>query len=391
MSVETVTKDARDYMAAGGLSGWLLYDYLGMNPIFWETVGAISNVTRPCWLWIPVEGQSRLLVSYVDQGRFTHLGIATRLFDGHEQMTAGLKDLLGDSPLVAMEYSPLGTLPRVSRVDAGTIELVRSLGVEVVSSGDLLEYATQRWSEAQLRSHIDAAGALTAIVGEAFAFIGHGLAAGTTEHAIAEFIRGRFAEEGLEAPDGPVVAANEHSSDPHFDPTPETSRAIRAGDWVLIDLWARLAQSDAVFADITWTAYVGDRVPERHQKVFDAVVGGRDAALAALERAFRDGRAPEGWELDAVARRHIAQAGYGEFFNHRLGHSLGREVHGNAVNLDGWETHDTRRVIPGLAVTIEPGVYLPEFGVRSEINVYISEDGPQVTTEVQRSVVRIGG
>ena len=391
MSVKTVAKDARDYMAAGGLSGWLLYDYLGMNPIFWETVGAISNVTRPCWLWIPVEGQPRLLVSYVDQGRFTHLGIATRLFDGHEQMTAGLKDLLRASPLVAMEYSPLGTLPRVSRVDAGTIELVRRLGVEVVSSGDLLEYATQRWSEAQLRSHMDAAGALTAIVGEAFAFIGHGLAAGTTEHAIAEFIRGRFAEEGLEAPDGPVVAANEHSSDPHFDPTPETSRAIRAGDWVLIDLWARLAQADAVFADITWTAYVGDRVPEKHQRVFDAVVGGRDAALAALERAFRDGRAPEGWELDAVARRHIAQAGYGEFFNHRLGHSLGREVHGNAVNLDGWETHDTRRVIPGLAVTIEPGVYLPEFGVRSEINVYISEDGPQVTTEVQRSVVRIGG
>jgi Xaa-Pro aminopeptidase len=256
MSVETVARDAQAYMAARGVAGWLLYDYRGMNPTFWETVGSIPNVTRPCWLWIPAAGTPRLLVSYVDQGRFTHLGIDTGLFDGREQMAAGLRDLLTDSPLVAMEYSPNGTLPRVSRVDAGTIELVRSLGVEVVSSGDVLQYATQRWSDGQLRSHEAAAGALTAIVGEAFAFIGNGLAAGTTEHAVAEFIRGRFAEKGLEATDGPVVAANEHSSDPHFDPTPETSRAIEAGDWVLIDLWARLAQEDAVFADITWTAYV---------------------------------------------------------------------------------------------------------------------------------------
>ena len=281
-------------------------------------------------------------------------------------------------------------LPRASRVDAGTLELVRSLGVEVVSSADLVQHATQRWSEDQLQSHILAAGKLGAIVREAFAYIGESLASGVTEHEVAEFIRGRFVDEGLEVTDGPVVAVNEHSSDPHFDPTPESSATIEQDDWVLIDLWAKLADEDAMFADLTWTAYVGDRPSEEHQRVFDAVLGARDAALAEIESAFASGRELLGWEVDRVARDYIQGAGYGDYFSHRLGHSLGREVHGNAVNLDGWETHDTRKLIPGIALTIEPGIYLPEFGVRSEIDVFISKNGPQVTTEVQRSVVGIG-
>ena len=190
--------------------------------------------------------------------------------------------------------------------------------------------------------------------------------------------------------DGPVVAANAHAADPHFEPTEANTAVIRRGDWVLIDLWTRQPHPDAMFADITWTAYVGDKAPPRHRQVFEAVIGGRDAAVAMMERAHRRGETLQGWQVDAAAREHIAAAGFGEYFNHRLGHSLGREVHSNAVNLDGWETHDTRALIAGVAVTIEPGVYLPgEFGVRSEIDVFVGEEGPRVTTQVQRDVVLI--
>ena len=389
LKLDNVVKSAQEFMVSRGTSGWLLYDYRSMNPIFWETVGPVANVTRPCWLWVPARGEPTLLVSYVDRGRFAHLDVATTVFAGREEMTRRLAEKLAGAGRIAMEYSPLGEIPRVSRVDSGTLELVRGLGVEVVSSGDTLQYATQRWSDAQLRSHVSAAGKLTAIVHDAFRHIRARLASGLTEHDVAELIRRGYASQGLEAADGPVVAANAHSSDPHFDPTPDSSTTIREGDWVLIDLWARLATEDSVYADITWVGHVGEAVPARPRRVFDAVAGARDAALSEIQVAHKEGRELQGWELDRVAREHVANAGFGEHFNHRLGHSLGREVHGNAVNLDDLETHDTRRLIPGIAVTIEPGIYLPEFGVRSEIDVYMSEEGPRVTTEVQRDVVRI--
>ena len=389
MDIDAVAASAQEHLRATTVDGWLLYDYRGMNPIFWDTVGAIDNVTRPCWLWIPAEGDLELLVSYVDQGRFGHLGIPTKLFVSRADMLARLGEMLGGANRVAMEYSPDAALPRVSKVDGGTLEIVRGLGVEVVSSADTVQFATQRWSDLQLESHLVAAGKLTRIVGEAFAYVGDRLSAGPTEYDVAEFIRGRFREEGLEVTDGPVVAANEHASDPHFEPTAHNSVPIRSGDWVLIDLWSKVDGEDSMFADITWTAYVGDIVPSGHQAVFDAVIGGRDAAVDAIERAFALGRVLQGWEVDAVARKVISDAGYGDYFNHRLGHSLGREVHGNAVNLDGWETRDTRPLIPCIAVTIEPGVYLPAFGVRSEIDVFITPTGPRITTEPQREIVRI--
>jgi Xaa-Pro aminopeptidase len=331
-------------------------------------------------------------VAYVDQGRFVHLGLDTILFAGREDMTAKLGDMLAGDLRIAMEYSPNGLLPRVSKVDAGTLEFVRGLGVDVVSSADLLQYATQRWDEAQLRSHLVAADRLSSIVTEAFQRIGDTLDSGPTEHDIAQFIRDRFVEEGLEVTDGPVVAANAHAADPHFEPTVGNCSVIKRGDWVLIDLWARQSDEDAMFGDITWTAYVGEQVPPRHQEVFDAVIGGRDAAVHVLEQAFRDQREIQGWELDKAARDYITDLGFGDYFNHRLGHSLGREVHSNAVNLDSWETYDTRLLMPGIAVTIEPGIYLPgEFGVRSEIDIFIGEDGPRITTSVQREVVLIRG
>ena len=389
MSIQPVVQQAQEYMASHDVDGWLVYDYRGLNPILSDTVGRVGHVTRPVWLWIPDQGDPHMLVSFVDQSRFTHLGIDTTLFINRQDMIEKLKSRLGRAGRIAMEYTPNGALPRVSKVDGGTLEMVRSLGVDVVASADLLQYATQRWTDEQLASHLFAAEKLTQIVGEAFEHIGLTLDEGITEFDTAEFIRNRFSESGLVVTDGPAVAVNEHASDPHFDPTPENSVRIKRGDWVLIDLWTRLPGEDDMFGDITWTAYVGDDVPARHQEVFDNVIGARDAALAEMVTAFEEGRTLQGWELDKVARDYIEAASYGEDFNHRLGHSLGREVHSNAVNLDSWETHDTRELIPGIAVTIEPGIYVPEFGVRSEIDVFYSEDGPQVTTEMQREVVLI--
>ena len=389
--LEAGLRNAQEHLRSEEIDGWLLYDYRGMNPIFADTVGPIANVTRPCWLWVPVSGAPKLLVSYVDQGRFGRLGIETVLWVSRSQMIDRLRELLRGTRVVAMEYSRDGALPRVSWVDAGTVEMVRGLRVEVVSSADTVQYATQRWSGADLVSHQLAAGRLDRIVQDAFRYIGKRLSERPTEYDVAELIRSRFREEGMEAPDGPIVAVNEHGADPHFDPTPANSHAIARDDWVLIDLWARMEGEENMYADITWTGYVGDTVPSEHREVFEVVIGARDAAVAAIAGHFEHGRNPQGWEIDKVARNYIGEAGYGEYFSHRLGHSIGREVHGNAVNLDSWETHDTRRLIQGIATSVEPGIYLPgKFGVRSEIDVYISEEGPVVTTAVQREPVMIG-
>ncbi len=389
MAIQDAAAAAQEYMGSRNIDGWLLYDYRGMNPMFWETVGPIPNVTRPCWLWIPASGRPFLLTAYVDQGRFAGLGLDTAIYSGRADMVSQLRELIGGLERIAMEYSPDGQLPRVSRVDAGTLDLVRSMGVQVVSSANTAQYAAQRWTPSQLASHEKAARMLSAIVLQAFEYIGDRLASGVTEFDAAEFIRARFEEERLVVTDGPVVAVNEHSADPHFDPTPDSAVAIRPGDWTLIDLWSRLPGPDSMFADITWVAFAGGSVPENQQRVFDVVTGARDAALVEMENAFSEGRTLQGWQVDETARKFIEAAGFGQYFSHRLGHSLGREVHGNAVNLDSWETRDTREIIPGLAVTIEPGIYLPDFGVRSEIDVYVAEDGPRVTTSVQREVVLI--
>ena len=375
---------------------WLLYDYRSVNPIFWDLLGNLSQevhpgmVTRPVFLFVPRSGQPTLLTHAVDAGKFASLPALMEVFSSRQDMVGRLRKLLQSLSQVAMEYSPDGALPRVSRVDAGTIELVRSMGVEVVSSADLLQYATQRWSEAHLASHRSAAQKLGDIVQQAFAWIGEHLREQPTEYQVAELIRDLYRERNLDSDEGPIVAVKTHASDPHFEPTQQGSSPIRPGDWVLIDLWAKEQGEDAMCADLTWCAYVGREVPARHLEVFQVVIGARDAAVEALRQAYEQGRTLQGWEVDRVAREFIAQRGYGAFFTHRLGHSLGREVHSNAVNLDDWETHDTRRIIPGIAFTIEPGVYLPEFGVRSEIHLFMSEEGPIITSPVQREVVLIG-
>lgn len=433
MLTDKIFQDAQEFLAREGLPGWLIYDYRHSNPIFWQVLSPSGHVTRPCFLYIPAAGTPQLLVHHVDAGKFESSAGSgpgwekpvAIVYRNRQTMLEGLRQILSGTGRVAMEYSPQNKLPRVSRVDAGTIELIRSLGVEVTSSADLMQYATQRWSPEQLAGHQRAAAKLGQIVNEAFQRIGERLSASPspsisipgregqpagqaeggvshpTEYEIAEFIRRRFVEEGLEAADGPIVSVNAHCSDPHYEPMAQGSSAIKPGDWVLIDLWARevnpqespLGWGDlgSVYADITWVAYVGDRVPARHQEIFDIVIGARDAALTYLEDSYGQGLTLQGWQVDAVARQYIEARGYGEFFTHRLGHSISYEVHGEAVNLDGFETHDTRRIIPGIGFSIEPGIYLPEFGVRSEIDAYMSDSGPYASSPVQREVVLIRG
>ncbi|MCI0848842.1 MAG: M24 family metallopeptidase [Chloroflexi bacterium] len=380
---------AQEFLSKEGIPGWLVYDYRQSNPIFSLVIPASGHVTRPCYFYLPAHGEPTLLVHHVDAGKFSESGVSVTVYSSRDSMLTALQGLLSGVNQVAMEYSPGNALPRVSRVDAGTVELVRGLGPEVVSSADLMQYATHQWTPEQLADHRVTADKLGRIVNEAFAYAGENLAEGVTEFKVAEFIRERFAAESITTPDGPIVAVNANASDPHYEPSADRTSAIKKGDWLLIDLWAKGTEPGSVYADITWVAYVGDSVPQRHQEIFDIVVGARDAALRYLEDAHNQGTAVQGWQADQVARDYIASRGYGEYFTHRLGHSIGFEVHSEAVNLDGFETHDTRRIIPGICFSIEPGIYLPEFGVRSEIDVFMSADGPFASSPVQHEVVLI--
>ena len=386
-------QDAQKFLRAEDLPGWLIYDYLGCNPVLAQVATPSGHVTRPVFLLVPADGAPRLLTHHVDAGKFADAGVDTVVYSSRTTLERALRDAVAGCSRLAMEYSPRNSLPRVSRVDAGTVELVRSMGPEVVSSADLMQYATQRWSPEQLAGHQRSADALGRIVNEAFARIGQRLsqreAGSATEFEIAEFIRRRFREEGLTTTDGPIVSINAHCSDPHYEPASEGSSVFAPGDWVLIDLWAREDTPGSVYADITWTAYVGDNPPERHREVFDIVLGARDAALGFLKDAHARDETIQGWQADEVARQYITERGYGDYFTHRLGHSIYHTVHGEGVNLDNFETHDTRRIIPGVGFSIEPGIYLPEFGVRSEIDAYMSEDGPYASSPVQREIVLI--
>ncbi|GBD10873.1 Aminopeptidase YpdF [bacterium HR23] len=388
--METVLCKAQGWLRRHRVDAWLLYDYLGSNPVFWAVVGRLGMVTRPCWLFVPARGRPRLLVHAVDAGKFRAVGLPLVVFAGRAEMVRHLRRWLGGLRRVAMEYSPQGALPRVGRVDAGTVELVRGCGPQVVPSGDLFQEVALLATPSQEQSHRESARLLGQIVLEAFAYLGGNLSGALTEWDVARFIRQRFADLGLESTEGPIVAANAHSSDPHYEPSPSTSAPIRQGDWVLIDLWARLRGEETFYADITWVGYAGPDVPPAYQEVFRVVCQARDTALATLQQAWQEGKVLRGWQVDRVARRVIVRAGYGKYFTHRLGHSLGCTVHGDAVNLDSWETRDTRSIVPGIAFTIEPGIYLPAFGVRSEIDVFFTPQGPEVTSPVQREIVRIG-
>jgi Xaa-Pro aminopeptidase len=374
-------------LAEAGLDGWLLYDFQGKNPIFWQLLGVPRHTTRRCYLLIPRRGAARLLVHRIDATALAPFGLEVETYLTWQQLAERLPPFLGGSRRLAMDYAPGCVLPVVSRADAGTVELIRALGVEVVSSADLVQAAVARWSDRDLDDHRSAAGKLYEALTSALDHVRQHVHDGLTEHGVQQFLLGQFAERGLTTEDPPIVAVNAHAGDPHYEPSATNDTPIRRGDWLLIDLWAREDRPGTVYADSTWVASLRDAGPTREQsQVFEVVVRARDAAVARMREGFECGEPVQGWQVDRAARDLVAAAGYGDHFLHRTGHSLGQQVHGPGVNLDDFETHDTRTLIEGVAVTVEPGIYLPDFGVRSEINVVITRDGPLVTLPEQREI-----
>ena len=383
--------DAQTYLREKQLDGWLLEDFQYNNPIFWQVIGGRRHSTRRAFLFIPATGVPQLLVHQTDALRLSDLGWPVNVYLSRADQEAGLRALVPAGSTVAMEYSPECALPVVSRVDAGTLEQVRALGVNIVSSGDTLQYAVSRWSPHQVATHRRAAESVVAIALETFEFMGEHLGDGADELTAGEFIRRRFFANRLVTEAGPDVAVNDHAGDPHYEPSKETSRQVSPGDLVLIDLWAKDESAGSVYGDTTWVGFVGSTIPQIYDRIFDSVRRARDLSLEFLLTSWRAGRPLEGWEVDAVARASIGTDGYGPYFTHRLGHSLGEAIHSNGVNLDGFETHDTRKIIPGIGFSVEPGIYLPDFGIRLEANVYMDPiAGPVVTTPLQTKIIQIG-
>jgi Xaa-Pro dipeptidase len=379
-------------LADDGLDGWLLYDFAGANPIAQRLAGLVGrHVTRRWFYFIPRSGAPRKLVHAIEPAMLESQPGQTHRYAGRLQLERGLAELLRGVRTVAMEYSPGCAIPYVSRIDAGTIEMVRGTGVEVLSSGDLVGRFEAAWDQAALETHRQASVALYRIKDRAFAVIGERLAAGTpvNELEVQALMVGWFADEGLISDSPPIVAVQAHSGDPHYAPTPETSATVAAGNLVLIDLWGKLAQPDAVYADITWTGVAGVPTPDM-ERTFAVVAAARDAAVARVQGALACGQTIRGFEVDRAARDVITDAGYGDRFVHRTGHSLGVNVHGNGVHMDDYETHDDRRLLEGTGFTIEPGIYLPEFGIRSEVNVVVVGNQAPVTGPLQRTLVGLG-
>jgi Xaa-Pro aminopeptidase len=374
--------------------GWLVSDYGGTNPVLAYLLGRRLFLTRRAFLLISENG-TRLLVSRVDAvPELRHLpGCAVETYTSWQELHEWLATHVARLGVVAMEYSPHGALPAMSRVDGGTLDLVRDLGVKVRSSADLFQLTVGSWSEHNLSSHRSAMSHAAQIMNLAFAFAGERLRGGEvcSESDVQAFILGEFEQRGLTSQDPPIVAANAHSGDPHYEPQSSGSARLAAGDWLLIDLFCREPSEEGVFADITWVGFLGNRVPKEHQRVIEVVAGARDEVVRVLRERVDEARPVLGYELDEVARRHIADAGFADRFVHRTGHSLGADgsLHGLTANLDDLETHDTRPIIAGVGFTVEPGIYLPAFGVRCEINVYMGADGPEITSPVQTAPVLV--
>jgi Xaa-Pro aminopeptidase len=385
-------------LAEQGLDGWLLYDFHGQNPTALAVLGLGGRIlTRRFFYLVPREGEPTLLAHAIEQSQFpAELPGRRERYASWRSLQDGLARAVGalrPGARIAMEYFPGGAIPTLSRVDAGTLELVRGFGVEVVSSGELVQRFLCRLDDEQIESHRRALRAVDAAKDAAFERIAEAVRRGETlgEVDVQALLLERFRAADLETDHPPIVAVNAHAADPHYAPSPATSAPIRAGDLVLVDLWARGRGPRDVYADITWVAFCGDRPPPLLTRIFAVAADARDAGLGALERAHAEGRTLQGFEVDRVVRDRIDAAGYGDRFVHRTGHSIDTRVHGDGANLDDLETHDTRPLVEGLAFSIEPGIYLPDegLGVRTEIDVVLTAEGPRVFSPIQREVVTL--
>ncbi len=372
--------------------GWLFYDHHHRDPIAYKVLGLPESlmVTRRWFYLVPRQGDPVKLVHRIEAGHLDSLPGNKREYSSWRELWDNLQAMLGGVKTLAMQYSPNNVIPYIGLVDAGTIELVRSFGKEIASSGDLVARFEAAWSDEQIKSHFAARDAIDAIVPATFQEIGRRARnGGTTEYQIQQWIAEAFRRENLITEDLPIVAVNANSGNPHYEPHAEGSAAIRKGDFVLLDMWAKKNTPNAVYYDITWTGVIG-KPSEKQVKIFETVRGARDTGVKTVQDAYAAKRRIAGWEVDQATREHIGAAGYGNYFIHRTGHSIGVNVHGNGANMDNLETKDEREIIPNTCFSIEPGIYfLGEFGVRSEVNVLIRNGGAEVTGKIQRELVLI--
>lgn len=376
------------------LDGWLLCDFRNRDYLAYRVLGLNFEKmnTRRWFYYIPAKGTPRKLVSAVERRKLDDLPGKTTVYLSWKDLHAALQGAVAGKR-IAMQYSPMNNVPYVSLVDAGTIELVKKLGARVVSSADLVQLFVSVIDEAGYRSHREAGAAMDRIMQECFEQIRHAVESGSgaTEYDIQQYIMRRFEEEGLTTYDPPMVGTNEHPADPHFDLSKENARPFRRGDTFLIDMWAKKKAPGSIYYDITWVGFIGGAPPAKYLRIFTVVRDARDAAIEFVTRRFEQGKPCYGWEVDDACRRVVTKAGFGKYFLHRTGHSIGEETHGNGVNIDNLETKDERLLMPGCCFSIEPGIYLEgEMAVRTEINMFIREGGvPEVTGAVQTDLVRV--
>lgn len=386
MNLERIQEEIRNQK----LDGWLFFDHHIRDPLAYRVLGITPprTPTRRWYYVIPAQGEPRGLEHRIERGMTAPLPGEKIPYSSWSEQVEGLKRILGGLKRVAMQYSPNCAIPYVAMVDAGTVELVRSTGVDVVSSAELIQAFEARWTAEQLESHLEAGRRVDRVRQAAFEHLQARLRGGTptTEMHIKQFVLDEFAKAGMFTDHGPIVGANANASNPHYEPTEENHAPIHDGDLVLLDLWAKLDRPDAVYYDITWTHFLGKNPPEKMREVFEVVTGARDAAVERVKSAVAARQPLCGYEVDDAARGVIRGRGYGEYFTHRTGHSIGVEVHGNGANMDNLETHDERRVMPFTCFSVEPGVYLPEFGVRSEVNVFVGDTEARVTGAIQREL-----
>src|SRR5712692_5727133 len=386
-------KAIQNELRSAGLDAWLFYDFHHRDPIGQRVLAlpAEGMTTRRWFYLIPARGTPRKLVHRIESSALDSLPGQKLVYAGRDELRRNLPRLLGRAKKVAMQYSPRNAIPYVSMVDAGTVELVRSLGCKVVSSADLVQKFEACWTPEQLESHLDAGRVIDRLTQEAFAQAARHVRnkAPLTEYKLQQWILEQFRAHSIVADDAPIVAVGPHTGDPHYEPAPATAAPVREGDLLLLDIWGKRATPGSVYYDITWMGFLDARVPEKDAKIFSIVREARDRAVSFVRDAVSAGRDIQGWQVDRAAREVIRKAGFGKYFVHRTGHNIGQEVHGNGANMDGLETQDVRRIIPRTCFSVEPGIYLPEFGVRSEVNVYVDEKQARVTGAVQKEILAL--
>ncbi|MBZ5642013.1 MAG: Xaa-Pro peptidase family protein [Acidobacteriia bacterium] len=377
-------------LAEHKIDAWLFYDILHRDPIAYRVLGLDHALAKRRWFYmIPAKGAPRKLVHRIEAGALDSLPGEKMVYAAAGELEKNLKKLIGRAKKVAMQYSPNNQIPYISLVDAGTVELISAQGCKVVSSADLVQQFEAVWSPAQLESHRIAGRAIDTITEAAFTEAARRVRAKEifTEYDLQQWMFAQFRANGVVSDSAPIVAVGPHSGDPHYEPMPQGSAQVREGDLLLLDVWGKTAAPGSVYYDITWVGYLGAKVPAKYAKIFTIVRDARDAAVDFVLKNVKAGRAIEGWQVDRAARDVIRRAGYADRFVHRTGHNIGQEVHGTGANMDNLETRDVRRVIPRTCFSVEPGIYLPEFGIRSEVDVYVADGRAEVTGPAQTGIL----